>query len=509
MQDRKIIYADNAATSPLSKKALEAMLPFLSDNYANVSQPYSYARFAKKTVKEAREIIANAIGASPEEIYFTSGGSESNNWVINGALDFEMDIVTTEIEHHSILRAVEHASKIGCNVNYLQVNRTGIVELSNLVELLPVPGVLVSIMMANNEIGSIQHISELASVTKKRNGIFHTDAVQAVGHIDIDVKELGVDMLSASAHKFNGPKGIGFLYIRKGLKWPQLIYGGAQEFGFRAGTENVASIVGMAAALRENIENLTINSTHLTKIENVFIDELYRQGVKYVRNGDFRHIPGCVSISFKDLEGETLLHRLDLKGVMISTGSACDSKETQISHVLRAVRLEECYAKGTLRITFGKQNTIEEAIEIAQILGKIVNDLNLQSSDVLTVVDTDREYSSEFPEETISQKQDEKKFYINTIGCKAEGKLVEDKIIILEGSILRKYITNTFDRTAFRNRIIAEYCTEVESGYICNVDLPPMSPSGASGLVQGRSSNGKRDWKDENGVPLSFYIGKK
>lgn len=507
MMDKKIIYADNAATSALSKKAFEAMLPFLRDDYANISQPYSFARHAKKAVKEAREIIAAAIGASPEEIYFTSGGSESNNWVINGGIEFEMDMVTSAIEHQSILRATNHASKIGYNVTYLPVNNEGLVDLPNLVKSLTVPGVLVSIMMANNEIGTIQHISELASVTRECNGIFHTDAVQAVGHIDIDVKSLGIDMLSASAHKFNGPKGIGFLYIRKGLKWPQLIYGGSQEFGFRAGTENIASIVGMASALKENIDNLAENSVYLTKLENVFIDELYRQGLQYIRNGHYRHIPGCVNVSFKEVDGETLLHRLDLKGIMISTGSACDSQETQVSHVIKAIGVDECFAKGTIRLSFGKQNTVEEVKEIAKMLGQIIHSLDESNSvnPKISVLPETLPQLPSRPETSIPHHRD-KHFFIRTVGCNAEGKLKDGKIIILKGSLLRLDVTNTFDRIDYRNHIISKFCVKTDNGYLCNSDLPPMSPSGASGLVQARSSNGKRDWKDKNGTPLSEFL---
>lgn len=385
MSNRKVIYADNAATSPLSENAYEAMLPFLRNNFANASQIYSFSRDARIALKNAREKIASCIGASADEIYFTSGGTESNNWVINGGIEFETDIVTSAVEHHSILKAVEHAERLGHNVNYLPVERHGVVELNKLVNSLHIPGVLVSIMFANNEIGTIQHIAELASITHEHKGIFHTDAVQCVGHVDIDVKSLNIDMLSASAHKFNGPKGIGFLYIRQGLKWPPLIYGGAQENGLRAGTENIASIVGMATALDDNVSNIANNTWHITKLENAFLYELYEQGVPYHRNGDDRRLPGIISLSFQDLEGEMLLHRLDLMGILVSTGSACDSKRTQISHVLQAIGLEERYSKGTIRISLGKQNTIEEAKEIAKAIGQIVKSVKNEQFSAITL----------------------------------------------------------------------------------------------------------------------------
>ena len=243
---KKIIYADNAATTPLSPKALEAMLPFLQMYYGNASQPYSFSRVVRKALAASRERIADCIGASPKEIYFTSGGSEGNNWIINGATQFQTKIVTSPIEHNSILRAVEYSKSTGVDVSYLPTSSSGIVDPHTLVELLSRPLSLVSVMFANNEIGSIQKISELAKVTHERGGLFHTDAVQCVGHIDLNVRDLDIDFLTASAHKFNGPKGIGFVYIRNGIKWPNIIYGGAEEFGLRAVTENVASIVAMA-----------------------------------------------------------------------------------------------------------------------------------------------------------------------------------------------------------------------------------------------------------------------
>lgn len=370
-----IIYADNAATTSLSPKALEAMLPFLQNQYGNASQPYSFSRSVRKALMVSRERIADCMGASPDEIYFTSGGSEGNNWIINGATQLQTKIVTSTIEHHSILRAAEYSKSIGIDVSYLPASSTGIVEIDALLGQLSQPLSLVSVMFVNNEIGSIQKIAELARVTHERGSLFHTDAVQCVGHLDLNVKALDIDMLTASAHKFNGPKGIGFAYIKKGIKWPNLIYGGSQEFGLRAGTENVASIVGMAEALEENVLNIGENIRHCRILETALINRLDSSGIRYVRNGE-SHLPGIISLSFPGFEGELLLHRLDLMGIMVSTGSACDSKNLQISHVLKAIKMDENLAKGTIRISLGHLNTEKEVIRIADALLKIINSMS-------------------------------------------------------------------------------------------------------------------------------------
>lgn len=371
---RKIIYADNAATTQLCNKALEDMLPYLKDEYGNASQPYTFSRISRKAINISREIIAECISANPDEIYFTSCGTESNNWVIYGALKNNMPISTSVIEHHAILRPCEYVQSVGHSVAYISVDDNGVVDKNCFIESLIGRKVgLVSIMFANNEIGTIQPIKELASIAHSKGYIFHTDAVQAVGHIPINVKEMDIDMLSASAHKFNGPKGIGFLYIKKGIEWPSFIYGGLQEFGLRAGTENIASIVGMSSALKYNIDLLRENINHNYKIEELFISYLNKNKVNYHRNGANNHIPGNISLSFDGYSGESLLHRLDLMGIAVSTGSACDSKETQISHVLKAIKLADGLAKGTIRISFGINNSVEDAIEVANALRKILS----------------------------------------------------------------------------------------------------------------------------------------
>ena len=371
---KESVYADNAATTRLSNKAFESMLPYLQNEYGNASQLYSFARLPKKALKEARQVIANCIGAQPSEIFFTSCGTESDNWVINGAVQQHLPIVTSSIEHHAILRPCESAKRCGCSVSLLPVTKEGIVLSSSVKEVVHSSCGLLSVMYANNEIGTIQPIKELATIAHENGWLMHTDAVQAIGHTRINVRELGVDMLSASAHKFNGPKGIGFLYIKEGVNWPALIKGGTQENGLRAGTENVASIVGMATALEENVISICENESHLAHLEEILISNLSRSGIAFYRNGAENHIKGNVSLSFPNRSGESIMHRLDLKGICVSTGSACDSKETQISHVLKAIGLEEMLAKGTIRISLSKYNTEHDMMKIVQVLVGILKE---------------------------------------------------------------------------------------------------------------------------------------
>ena len=371
---KEYVYADNAATTRLSNKAFESMLPYLQNEYGNASQLYSFARLPKKALKEARQVIANCIGAQPREIFFTSCGTESDNWVINGAVQQHLPIVTSSIEHHAILRPCESAKRCGCSVSLLPVTKEGIVLSSSVKEVVHSSCGLLSVMYANNEIGTIQPIKELATIAHENGWLMHTDAVQAIGHTRINVRELGVDMLSASAHKFNGPKGIGFLYIKEGVNWPTLIKGGTQENGLRAGTENVASIVGMATALEENVISICENESHLAHLEEILISNLSRSGIAFYRNGAENHIKGNVSLSFPNRSGESIMHRLDLKGICVSTGSACDSKETQISHVLKAIGLEEMLAKGTIRISLSKYNTEHDMMKIVQVLVGILKE---------------------------------------------------------------------------------------------------------------------------------------
>lgn len=372
---KRMIYADNAATTKLDAEAFEAMKPFLLEDYANPSQPYSFSRSAKAAIKAARQTIAKCINAEPEEIVFTSGGTESDNWAIKGTAFVYGDLratLTTQMEHHAVLRACEAVEMLGFPVVYMRVNSEGVLTPEALRRYITDNTKLVSVMYANNEIGSIQPIQALCSVAHETGALFHTDAVQAIGHCKIDVKALDIDMLSASAHKFNGPKGIGFLYVKHGTPLNPFLNGGAQEAGMRAGTENVAAIVGMATALQKNCSSFDDTQKKLEALETILIGKLKAESISFLRIGSTNHLPGHLSLSFKDADGEALLHRLDLMGICISTGAACDSKSTKISHVLEAIGLDESYAKGTIRVSFGKDNMEEDAVEIADALIRIL-----------------------------------------------------------------------------------------------------------------------------------------
>lgn len=373
---KQMIYADNAATTKLDIEAYEAMKPYLLDNYANASQPYSFSREVKKALKESREIIARCINAEPEEIYFTSGGTESDNWAIKGIAYNDSSrnaIITSNIEHHAVLNSCRQVERLGVPVAYVSANEETVITPEILKKFITKQTKLVSVMMANNEVGSIQPIKELCKIAHDSGAIFHTDAVQAVGHIPVNVKTLGVDLLSASAHKFNGPKGVGFLYIKNGTNIIEHECGGQQEMSLRAGTENIASIVGMAIALENNCKDLVKNSKHIIEIEKYFKSLLAGSTLDFLINGARDHIPGNVSLSFKYSDGEMLLHRLDLLGIMISTGAACDSKNTRVSHVLQAIKVPEEYAKGTIRLSFGKYNSLKDAEIIANSLLQILS----------------------------------------------------------------------------------------------------------------------------------------
>lgn len=371
---KQFIYADNAATTKLDPVAYEAMLPWLKEEYANASQPYSFSRSAKKALAEARALIAECINAKPEEIFFTSGGTESDNWAIKGSAFADSGhraIITSQIEHHAVLRSCEAIERLGYPVIYLPVNKDGTVLAETLERNISDNTRLVSVMLANNEIGTIQPIKDLVRIAHKHGALFHTDAVQAIGHIPIDVQDLGVDLLSASAHKFNGPKGIGFLYIRQGTSIVSFMDGGSQENGLRAGTENIAAIVGMATALKNNCDHIKENIEHIRELEKQLITTMNESGVQYVRNGGDTILPGLVSLSFMNQSGETMLHRLDLKGIAISTGAACNGDNDEISHVLQAIDLKEEFAIGTIRVSIGKNTKAEDIANIAQIIQSI------------------------------------------------------------------------------------------------------------------------------------------
>ena len=372
---KQFIYADHAATTKLDPEAFEAMKPYLHDEYGNASQLYSFARKPKTVLKEARETIASCIGAQPEEIYFTSGGTESDNWAVKGSAFIDPEkraTITSAFEHHAVLHSCTAIERLGYPVAYMQPTKDGYITPEILESYITDNSRLVSVMMANNEIGSIQPIRQLAQLSHSHGAIFHTDAVQALGHIDVDVDVLSVDMLSASAHKFNGPKGVGFLYIRKGTPIAPLLDGGAQEHALRAGTENVAGVVGMAEALRRNCETITTNSLRLEQLGQMLVEQLRSAGLVFTQNGGDNTLPGLISLSFPGADGEAILHRMDLMGICISTGSACNSKDTEISHVLQAIHMDEEMAKGTIRISLGNDNNKADISGIVSALYRIL-----------------------------------------------------------------------------------------------------------------------------------------
>lgn len=371
------IYADHAATTPLLPEALKAMLPYLRQDFGNPSSLYHRGQEARQAVEEARAAIGRCIHAKADEILFTSGGTESDNWALEGiarALRHKgRHIAVSAIEHHAVLNCCKMLENDGCKVTYLPVSPTGRVEAETLEKVLRPDTILVSIMLANNEIGTIQDIPSLARIAHRKGVLFHTDAVQAIGHIRVDVRRLGVDLLSASAHKFNGPQGCGFLYVKSGTPIQPFHLGGQQERGLRAGTENVAGIVGMATALEHNVQNLLQRKRHLGGLERD-LRELLKKGLgKAVFNGDSRrHLPGHISVSFSGYDAEALLHLLDLKGISVSTGAACNSKATEVSYVLQAIKLAPEVAKGTLRITLGDDNNHQDVHTIAETILSIL-----------------------------------------------------------------------------------------------------------------------------------------
>lgn len=369
---KRLIYADNAATTQLDTEAFEAMKPYMLHEFGNPSQKYAFSRPAREAIRNARAMIANCIGARPEEIVFTSGGTESDNWAVKSRKSDER-IITSAFEHHAILNSCVAFEAIGGSVKYIRPTKDGTITPESLEAALTETTGLASIMLANNELGTIQPIRELSEISHKHGIPFHTDAVQAVGHIPVDVDELGIDMLSASAHKFHGPKGIGFLYIRKGTHMAPLVSGGTQEGGYRAGTENVPAIVGMAAALKKSCDGIHRFTAHINSLENLLLADLSTAEVHFIRNGGTNTLPGLISLSFPGKDGEAIMHRLDLFGVSVSTGSACDSHNTEISHVLRAINLDNEFAKGTIRISLGRNNTVQDAHEIALALIKVLS----------------------------------------------------------------------------------------------------------------------------------------
>lgn len=351
--EKRFIYADNAATTPLSETALNAMLPWLKEGYGNPSSVYRIARESRIALENARKTVAECLGAKPTEIYFTSGGTEGDNWAIKGALarSRRKGVIISNVEHHAVLHSALAMEKFGFKVTELPVRENGIVSPDDLRAMIDEDTAIVSVMLANNEIGTIQPIAELAAIAHEHGALMHTDAVQAAGHIPIDVKELGVDILTISAHKFHGPKGVGVQYIRSGVRITNLIDGGGHERGRRSGTENVASACGLAAALKEAVDTLPERMPRLTAMRNRLIDGLLK--IPYVQlTGDLdKRLPATVSVVINAIEGEGLILTLDELGVCASSGSACTSGSLDPSHVLLAIGLKHEVAHGSLRLT--------------------------------------------------------------------------------------------------------------------------------------------------------------
>ncbi len=371
------VYFDNAATTKPRKEVIDKMLPFITENYGNPSSIYKIARENKIAVDEARENLAKAINANTNEIYFTAGGSEADNWALKGIADSYSNkgkhIITTAIEHHAILHTCQYLESKGYEVTYLPVDEYGIISIEDLKNAVREDTILISIMFANNEIGSIQPIAEIGAFAKEKGIVFHTDAVQALGHVPIDVDEMNIDLLSASGHKLYGPKGIGMLYIRKGIKIKPFIHGGAQERNRRAGTENVPGIIGFGEAIRLANKELNEEKARLITLRDKLINGILTSIPHSRLNGHpEKRLPGNVNISFEFIEGESMLLLLDMKGICASSGSACTSGSLDPSHVLLAIGLPHEKAHGSLRLTLGHFNTEEEVDYILKELPPIV-----------------------------------------------------------------------------------------------------------------------------------------
>jgi len=378
----RFIYLDHAATTAVSPVVLEKMLPYFSENYGNPSSIYSIARTTKRAIDDARSAVADVLGAQPNEIYFTGGGTESDNWAIKGAAQAAAatnrgrHIITSSIEHHAVLDSCGALGKQGYRVTYLPVGSDGLVEPDTLSEAICEDTALVSIMAANNEIGTLQPIKELAAITRARGVLFHTDAVQAAGAVPLDVGDLGVDLLTIAAHKFYGPKGTGALYIKAGTKVERFIHGGAQERARRAGTENVAGVVGLAVALRIAAADLEANGAKMIALRDRTIREVMQKIPHTILNGHpVRRLPNNANFAFRFIEGESMLLMLDMKGVGASSGSACTSGSLDPSHVLLAIGLPHETAHGSLRVTFGVENTDADVDYLLETLPPIIQRL--------------------------------------------------------------------------------------------------------------------------------------
>ncbi|MEM5812184.1 MAG: cysteine desulfurase NifS [Candidatus Aenigmatarchaeota archaeon] len=369
------VYLDHAATTPVAKEVLEAMLPFFSQKYGNASSLYSLGREAKEAIEESRSKVAKVINAEPYEIVFSSGGSESDNMALRGAVKKGDHIITSSFEHHAILHTCEALEKEGVKVTYLPVSRDGFVNPEDLEKAITNKTKIVSIMHANNEIGTIQPIAEIGKICRDHGILFHTDAVQTFGKIPIDVKKMNIDLLSASAHKVYGPKGVGCLYIRSGVSIKPLITGGSQERKMRAGTENTAGIVGFGKAAELALKNMDKEAAYLTKLRDMLIDGVLKIPDSWLNGSRQNRLPNNTNFGFDYIEGESIVLHLDIKGVCASTGSACSSESLTPSHVLTAIGLSPVKAHGSLRMTLGKDNTKEDIGYVLDVLPPIVESL--------------------------------------------------------------------------------------------------------------------------------------
>ena len=384
MEEKKFIYLDHAATTAARPEVVEAMLPYFTEKFGNPSSVYTFSQQNKAVITQCRDVIANSLNAKSNEIYFTAGGSESDNWALKATAEAYASkgkhIITTKIEHHAILHTAQYLEQRGFEVTYLDVDENGLVKLDQLKAAIRPDTILISVMFANNEIGTIEPIKEIGEIAHEHGIIFHTDAVQAYGQIPIDVDEYHIDMLSASGHKLNGPKGIGFLYIRTGLKLRSFIHGGAQERSRRAGTENVTGIVGLAKAVEIAFATMEERTKKESAMRDHLIDRLLAE-IPYARLNGHRtkRLPNNVNISFQFIEGESMLIMLDMKGICASSGSACTSGSLDPSHVLLAIGLPHEIAHGSLRMTLGEENTMEEMDYVADQIKEIVTKLRAMS----------------------------------------------------------------------------------------------------------------------------------
>ena len=375
-----MIYLDNAATTKTAPEVVDAMLPYFSEYYGNASTIYSLGAESKKAMDHARQTIADSLGAKPEEIYFTAGGSESDNWALKATAEAYASkgkhIITTKIEHHAILHTCEYLEKRGFEITYLNVDRDGLISLDELKAAIRPDTILISVMFANNEIGTIEPIAEIGEIAKEHGVLFHTDAVQAYAQVPINVDEMHIDMLSASGHKLNGPKGIGFLYIRKGVKIRSFVHGGAQERSRRAGTENIPGIVGLGAAVERAMRIMDTKTRKEIELRDYLIGRLENEIPHCWLNGHrTKRLPNNINFSFLFIEGESMLIMLDMKGICASSGSACTSGSLDPSHVLLAIGLKHEEAHGSLRLTLSEESTKEEMDIVAEEVKKIVQRL--------------------------------------------------------------------------------------------------------------------------------------